>query len=360
MMTRMTRQGLSHKRGEYRMASVQQRRSGKRAGKSNLRKERLPLAAHRAFAPLLGVWGAALGAGVVLVLPASLVGRMLQGSLLGTWEHAGQSVLAAVAGGLLGALTFSIGAMRNVGARRLVRGPSVAAMAARSVTPINPARDLGSRRLDDPVERMPFSTPAWRDADLETPRPAAAQAAAPTPAPAPAPVAATAPAPEPAPVPETAPASAPRELDLAEFAELPGRNAVWVEEMPVVDAAPAKPDPVADIRARTLRAVATPPPAPGTAALARLREVPPSQLSLAEMVERFAGALEEVRQIAPTRTLAPTDLAAREAALAEALKALEALSGKGRPAPRLPRRDDPMLALRARLQPQLSGVRGAA
>lgn len=316
------------------------------------------MAAHRAFAPLLGVWGAALGAGVVLVLPASLVGRMLQGSLLGTWEHAGQSVLAAVAGGLLGALTFSIGAMRNVGARRLVRGPSVAAMAARIVTPINPARDLGSRRLDDPVERMPFSTPAWRDADLETPRPAAAQAAAP------APVAATAPAPEPAPapeaVPEAAPASAPRELNLAEFAELPGRNAVWVEETPVADAAPAKPDPVADIRARTLRAVATPPPAPGTAALARLREVPPSQLSLAEMVERFAGALEEVRQIAPTRTLAPTDLAAREAALAEALKALEALSGKGRSAPRLPRRDDPMLALRARLQPQLSGVRGAA
>lgn len=310
------------------------------------------MAAHRAFAPLLGVWGAALGAGVVLVLPASLVGRMLQGSLLGTWEHAGQSVLAGVAGGLLGALCFSIGAMRNVGARRLVRGPSVAAMAARIVTPINPARDLGSRRLDDPVERMPFSTPDWRDADLETPRPAQ------TAAPAPAPVAAT--APEPAPAPEAAPASAPRELNLAEFAELPGRNAVWVEETPVADAAPAKPDPVADIRARTLRAVATPPPAPGTAALARLREVPPSQLSLAEMVERFAGALEEVRQIAPTRTLAPTDLAAREAALAEALKALEALSGKGRPAPRLPRRDDPMLALRARLQPQLSGVRGAA
>jgi hypothetical protein len=229
-------------------------------------------------------------------------------------------------------------------------------MAARQVTPINPARDLGSLRLDDPVERMPFSTPAWRDADLDNAKPVAAAAA---------------PAPAPAPVPASVPA--PVELDLAAFAELPGRNAVWVEEVPAAaeaevaaeaapEAAAAAPqlDPVADMRARRNRAVAAPIPAPGSAALARLREVPANELSLAQMVERFAGALDEVRKTAPGRSLAPSDLAAREAALAEALKALEALSGKNRPAPRLPRREDPLYATRARLQPHYAPARGAA
>ncbi|MBA4009276.1 MAG: hypothetical protein C0486_10910 [Erythrobacter sp.] len=78
------------------------------------------------------------------------------------------------------------------------------------------------------------------------------------------------------------------------------------------------------------------------------------------MVERFAGALHDVRETSPGRSLGPGDLAAREAALAEALKALEALSGTNRPAPRLPRRDEPLPAARARLQPHLERVRGAA
>jgi hypothetical protein len=344
------------------MASGQQGKAGQgkrkasgrrpaRRSAARKRPARMPLAAHRAFAPLLGMWGALLGAGVVVVLPTALVERMLHGTLIGTWAGAAQPALAWLAGGLLGGLLFALAAHRHAGARRGARGPSVVEMAARQVTPINPARDLGSLRLDDPVETMPFSSPAWRDADLEQPAPEAA----------PEPEAAHEPAPE--------PATAPRELDLAEFAELPGRNAVWVEAPEAAPAAaapvPAAPvaasaDPVADIRARTLRAVAAPPPAPGTAALARLRAVPASELSLAEMVERFAGALHEVRETAPHRSLAPADLAAREAALAEALKALEALSGKGRPAPRLPRHEDPLHAARARFQPHYERARGAA
>jgi hypothetical protein len=224
------------------------------------------------------------------------------------------------------------------------------------VTPINPARDLGTRSLDDPLETMPFATPAWRDAELATP------VAAPAPAP----------AREPAPEPARAPTleTEPVELDLAAFAVLPSRNGVWVEEAPiapvhqpvsepVAEPAPAAPqiDPVADIRARRLRAVApSPVPLPGTAALARLRSTPASELSLVEMVERFAGALHEHREAAPARALSPADLAAREAALAEALKALSALSLERRPAPRLPQRDDPLRAALAQLQPQ----RGAA
>ncbi|WP_073975616.1 hypothetical protein [Erythrobacter donghaensis] len=327
------------------MASGHKGKSEQRRGKASRRRPdgrhpvRLPLAAHPAFAPLLGVWGALLGAGVVVVLPAAMVEQMLRGTLIGTWAAAAQPTLAWVVGGLLGIVLFAFAAFYHVSARRDVSGPSIAEMAARRVTPINPARDLGSRRLDDPVETMPFSTPAWRDADADAD---AGAGAVPS-------------------VAEPEAASAPRELDLAAFAELPGRNAVWVEEpAPAASAPEPAPAPLADTSAVASRAASAPLPVPGSAALARLRAVPTSQLSLAEMVERFAGALHEMREGAPGRNLGPGDLAAREAALAEALRALEALSGKGRPAPRLPRRDEPLHAVRARLQPHPERVRGAA
>lgn len=339
------------------MASGRKGKAGQRKGKggggrsaSRQRPAKLPLAAHRAFAPLLGAWGALLGAGVVVVLPEPMVAQMLRGTLIGTWAAAAQPALAWIAGGLLGVLLFAFAAWRHVRARRGKRGPSIAAMAARRVTPINPARDLGSLRLDDPVETMPFSTPAWRDADAGD----AQRAAVPEPASAPAAKAAAEAAP--------AAAAAPRELDLAEFAELPGRNAVWVEEAApaVAEPAPAPALSAAAPAAHPHRSTSAPLPVPGSAALARLRAVPANQLSLAEMVERFAGALHEVRETSPGRSLGPGDLAAREAALAEALRALEALSGTNRPAPRLPRRDEPLPAARARLQPHLERVRGAA
>jgi hypothetical protein len=57
-------------------------------------------------------------------------------------------------------------------------------------------------------------------------------------------------------------------------------------------------------------------------AIERLRAVPPSELSLVQMVERFAAALHE-HQSTPAGS---TGLAARDAALAEALKALAVLS----------------------------------
>jgi hypothetical protein len=330
-------------RGKSGQGKPGQGKGKQKAGPARKRPARLPLAAHRAYPPILGLWGALLGAGVVVVLPEAMVLEMLHGTLIGTWAAAAQPSLAWIAGGLLGTLLFAFGAWRHVGARRSIQGPSVVKMAARQVNPINPARDLGSLRLDDPVETMPFSTPAWRDADPGDPQPA----------------------------PAPAPAAAPRELDLGEFAELPGRNAVWVEEpapaqnaapapAPAPEPAPVAAAPVAERPAASASRVSALPPAPGKAALARLRAVPASELSLAEMVERFAGALHEMRETAPGRSLGPGDLAAREAAMAEALKALEALSGKGRPAPRLPRRDESLHGVRIRFQPQYQRARGAA
>lgn len=348
------------------MKSGQKGLSQQRKRKRGRSPARTPLSAHRAFAPLLGTWGAALGAGVMMVLPSSLVTDAMDGTLIGTWGAGGQIFLAAAAASVLGGSLYALASGMSRRARRNNSTPSVVEFAVRQVTPINPARDLGSRSLDEPLEAMPFTTPAWRDADLDTPRRAPeARPARQEPVRRPEPVA--------EPVAEAAAAPAPVELDLADFAELPGRNAVWVDEAPApspapepasapepVAATPAQPDPVADMRARRLRAVTPPPPAPGTAALARLRATPASELSLVEMVERFAGALHEHREMPAGHAPNPAELAAREAALAEALRALAALSGGTTAAARRPAREDPLRAALAQLQPRREMQHGHA
>lgn len=325
----------------------QDRRADKRQGWRGRNNGAVSVATHKAFAPFLGLWGALLGGLVIMVMPYALIGSVLDGTLIGTWGLSGQSVVAAIMAVLCGSAMFGFGAFAHSRADRPDK-PSMVEVAMRKITPIDPAQDLGSRRLDDPVDPMPFTTPAWRDADLTETR---------TP---------DVPAPEPhRPAPAASPA--PIELDLAQFAELPGRNAVWVEDVapeasPAEAEAPAHEsvepaaDPVVELRDRRLHAVAPQPPVPGRAALARLRATPTSELSLIEMVERFAGALHEHRETPPARDLTPADLAAREAALAEALKALTALSGGTQAAPRRPDHQEPLRAALAQLQPQ----RGAA
>lgn len=288
-------------------------------GRKGLRKEKKPpLVAHRGFAPFLGLWGAGLGAVLVMVLPTELVETTFRGTLIGTFTGLVQPMLAAIAALALAGALFVPAAAAHRGARRRAGGHSLVGTAMRHVTPINPARDLGSRRLDDPIDTMPFASPAWRDADLDAREPVAVEE----------------PTPQPQSETEAKTDPVPVELDLAAFAELPGRNAVWVDETPAEPE--SKPElapesaPVAKPAAALRTVSATPaPPAPGTAALARLREVPTEALSLPQMVERFAGALHEHRTAPSARALSATDLAAREAALAEALKALAALSGEG-------------------------------
>ena len=268
------------------------------------------LVAHRAFAPIIGLWGSMLGGLTIMVLPSALIEQALSGTMIGAWGLPVQPIAAAIAALVLGGGLFAIAAVASHRVRRVAGEPSVV---KRSVRPIDPVRDLGISSLDDPIETTPFATPAWHDAEV----------------------------PDVAPEPQTVP----RELELSEFAELPGRNAVWVEEvaepvaqhapqpatepLPVAEplAEPVAAEPVIDTPVTALRQAA-PLPDPGTAALARLRAQPTSELSMAEMVERFAGALHEHRTSPPTRALTAADLAAREAALAEALKALAALSGE--------------------------------
>lgn len=291
------------------MTSGQTRRTaGKRKRGGKAAPARQTLAAHRAYAPLLGVWGAVLGGAVIAVMPFPLIGAMLEGTLLGSWGATSQILFAAILATLAGSTLFAIAMLQH---RKAVSGtkPSMVELAMRQVTPINPAVDLGSRRLDDPVDTMPFSTPAWRDADLNTPHPVRRREHAP--------VAVAEVAEE-----QTPPApAAPAALDLAAFDELLLDQTT--EPEPAIQSKPMSAPSVPH-----LRAVETDPmPLPGTAALARLRATPPEALSLAEMVERFAAALHDHRESPPTDLPAAADLAAREAALAEALRALAALSG---------------------------------
>lgn len=279
------------------MTSGQQDRSEPQERALGSKRRSGSLIAHPAFAPLLGLWGAALGGLTVTVLPAQLVASVTQRMAIATLGVPVQPLIAGFAALFVGGILF--GAAMAVGRRTRRRSgtPSVVELAARGVRTINPARDLGSRSLDEPIGAMPF-------------------AAAPDDA---------------APVGASPAHSVPRAMDLAEFGELPGRNAVWVEEPCAAErleeaSRHSSPEQLASIT--PLRPAAPPVAEPGTAALARLRAVPPSELSMAEMVERFAGALHEHRNNPPARGVTAADLAAREAALAEALKAL-ALLGSG-------------------------------
>lgn len=352
----------------------------RRARKSKPKKA--SIASHGAFVPLFALWGAALLGLAVVVLPEIMVNRMsaLTGYLV-TGNSARYS-FAAVAAVLGGALAFVIsGAIHSKVLRRDGGRPIAAAVTARRISPIDPATDLGSDSLDSPLEGMPFGDGELGfagDADdiFElTEEPDDSEAVA---EPAPAKVDASrkptlgelaarnyeleepaAPAKKSkkkgkeevafthrqfqsaliescegatceassaadaeagilARKPQRAQAPAPRALDLEEFGQLPGRNGVWVEEA----ASPAPQAPVA----ATIKPKAKRPLVPASA-LEKLRQTPPDQLSLVEMVERFAGALHEHQQ--SERARRPDGGAGRDMALVEALKALTLFTEQG-------------------------------
>ena len=361
----------------------------KTASRAKRRGRRKPsIANHRLFVPLIAIWGAALGALSVLVLPAS--------SILQSAANVGLSGLGSKAGFVLAALAaLVIGAIAAIAAIAYKRrfsavgqsGP-LAGFVTRHIQPIDPATDLGSDYLDAPLDTA--ATPAETEesddtlsdddllvlgedqiceaaedieASIETVAargptlgelsqrgydadPADLQSANEDSA-------------EPAlrftrrdyqaamertceAIAETSPPkdteTKPRALDLAQFAETPGRNGVWVEEpdagvaedtaAETVDEAPeTEPEPAAEERrAPTPLAARIAPSAP--TALEKLRQAPVQELSLVHMVERFAAALHD-HQDAEHKRPGSTQSPRSDAALAEALKALTLFTGDG-------------------------------
>lgn len=321
-------------------------------------RKRRPLVAHPLFAAVLGIWGAALGGLVTLVLPRALVLQAAADAGLAQLGTKGPFVFAALVATLLGGVLFALAGVASRAKARSLRvadHPSLAAKAMRHVRTIDPASDLGSSRLDDPVETMPFARPepevapvagdlASVDEDFDADWPGDETGADAE--------AVTAPLAEPT---EPAP---PLELDLAQFAALPGRNAVWVEEPLAAESVPA-PETEAETEAGAEPASEPAPAAPAwtprplaPSAIESLRAVPTSELSLVQMVERFAAALHEHQSAPPARSGSHDNQAGRDAALAEALKALAALT----PAPDSGAQGEPLRAALTRLQE----LRGAA
>jgi hypothetical protein len=295
------------------------------------------------FAPLLGLWGAALGGLVVYVLPDRAFRTVIDLVPEALPDRAVQPALVVLAAATLGFALFVAGTVITSRTRPAGDTHRIVQMAMRQFRPIDPARDLGSLKLDDPLETVPFARPQWRD-EIDAPA-------------VPEPIPASGASADPHSKKVAAP---PLELDLAAFAAVPGRNAVWVEDPAPAEAADPAPIPVPAAPAQIAEPAGSDAALaePGAAALARLRAIPPDQLSLAEMVERFAGALQERRASPSTRALSAADLAAREAALGEALKALAALSGVS--GIKAGGREEPLRAALAQLRSHAGVERGAA
>lgn len=261
-----------------------------------------PVTAHPAFAAMLGVWGAALGGLSIMVLPDALIeaGARAAGSDLLISEA--RLALSAALASVLGLGCLALGKL----AGRSHRAAAVT-QAATEPDVIDPAVDLGSPSLDAPLEAGKGLLP-----DAEAKEEAAADDATWPPA-----GPGEAEGERAADLPERAGEAAAwirRELDLGEFADIPGRNAVWVE-----DPAPELGD-ACEPMAK--------PAAPS--AIARLRAVPPAELSLCEMVERLAAALQEYQATQEVGDVASDDDAgAREALLDEALGALGRVTARG-------------------------------
>lgn len=269
------------------------------------------LRSHRAFAPMLGVWGAGFGLAIAMVAPVPVVEAF---ATLMPGDLPAQSARTGLAGGSALALALlAYGAGWGMSRRHHT---STRPQRARrtEVQPLDPASELGSDSFDAPLPAGVLAeASAWLPEE-PSPDTLAAEAAAELAA-----LSRSAAAPEETLLP-------PQELDLTEFAALPGRNAVWVQE------AEAEAQTEAQTEAEAEPA-AEPNPDPAlVSAIARLRAVPPAELSLCEMVERFAAALQEY-QVARAASGDTEDARRdREAVLHEALGALGRITGDSRAA----------------------------
>lgn len=292
------------------------------------------LSAHPAFAPMLGLWGAGVGLAVVLVLPVALIEAVAANLSSDLPAQTARLVLAG--GAALGLAVLAYGAARLLGRRHPGAAPVLAYGMGRAlgrrdhrsapmrseplegIDPLDPANELGSDSFDAPLPAGLFA----RDSDWLPEPPADETLAAEAAAELAAVRAASMPAQAAREIAPERPLSPPCELDLAGFAALPGRNAVWVKDEEALDEnwdSEAAQEPV------------EPNPDPAlVSAIARLRAVPPAELSLCEMVERFAAALhdyQEARLVGGDTLAAPKE---REAMLHEALGALGQVTNAGR------------------------------
>jgi hypothetical protein len=319
--------------------------------------------AHKVFVPLIAGWGAALAGLSVMALSSVPIARLSMFAGLGALGSFAQVVFAVIAAAIGGAFAFVAANLFKGYVARTAKGGPVATMAARRVKPIDPATELGSESLDAPIEEMPFGAtpedesepdeePALLDADGiadqdgEVLEPEAASVA----------IDLTDTAdldnedheePE---LDELDPDELDLgELDLGEFSDFEDdTDTVIVSANPLEDTAEpeaeAEPKPYASLIPASMQPQTPVPPTTSVekepadqtqampaarSGIEKLRQTPPKDLSLVQLVERFAAALHDA-QDAPRAMVAKTQGdPKREAALAEALKALSQFTERG-------------------------------
>lgn len=122
----------------------------KRRGKS-----KTSIAAHPLFVPALTLWGAAVAGLAVFVLPEATIQNITAASALGVLGGFARLFFAALAAAIGAALFYFVG---NTISRKLPgRSGTVVNRASAAVRPIDPASELGSESLDSPIEDEPFS-----------------------------------------------------------------------------------------------------------------------------------------------------------------------------------------------------------
>jgi hypothetical protein len=325
---------------------------------------------HRVFVPMITIWGGLLLALVTAVLPDQAIAQV--SSLTGVYLPliTARLVLAfalGCGGALLGFIVAS--ALANRALMKEGDGALVSAFKSRDVQPIDPASDLGSDSFDAPLEitaeneaeqeegefaelsavsgaetdcdpnlgdlsergydieapeefdedsapqekrEWAFTRKHFKNALIESCEGATCEASSK----ADAAVQIDHDGEVVSPVEDK-----PLSVDLNEFGSLPGRNAVWVEESKQAQQEVPEADQAADAVAPQ-----TSPRVPATA-LEKLRQTPTEDLSLVEMVERFAAALHDRQE--QERAHAIHGYTSRENALAEALKALSLFTDAG-------------------------------
>ncbi|MEM6856979.1 MAG: hypothetical protein AAF559_03835 [Pseudomonadota bacterium] len=348
-------------------AELEQAERGAKARRRRARRPSLPkpvkgafspaIAAHPIFLPALGIWGAALAGLSVLMLSRVMIARISVIAGLGALGSGAAYIYAAVAAVIGAGVALVVGLALQRAARRARRAsrsrsghakggrassePSIAESVTRHLGPIDPAAELGSESLDAPIGEMPFScasedaateelankdegSPQDNDLPAELPNtetsddsPLELEDALDLPH-----DAETATDPTIAPDGSAPDDDEPDALDLGAFDALDQSDPVAQEAVVEDDPAPAP------------HAEPEPQPAPKRpiTGIEKLRQSSPENLSLVQLVERFAAALHDIQDRAPGAVAAgtiPSGNTERERALAEALKALALFSDRG-------------------------------
>ncbi|KWV91544.1 hypothetical protein [Erythrobacter sp. YT30] len=123
-------------------------------------------------------------------------------------------------------------------------------------------------------------------------------------------------------------AQPPRSMGLEEFGAMPGRNAVWVEEIAEeAEEFVSIPESESEAEPAPVMTEALSPEIP--AALAKLRATPIEELSMMQMMERFAAALEDRKRAEKAQTGRLSDPAEKQA-FAHGLRELNTAAGETR------------------------------